>query len=385
MDTVLPFERILTLEESNLLKKAILKASEVFESWGYDYLKLPVFDHYEVHRRALGEKSKDVLVFKDLSEGSLVALRADFTIQVLRSVSFFKIWHYPLRVYYFGTVFSSLGKTYEKFQAGIELIGVREVEGDAEVIAAVHEYLKGLGLKEITVAVGHVGIVRSILSRVEEEKRELFKRAFMEKNLSFLRSALGGPASELPLAQGGDEVLGLLGELGLEREREELEELGRLLSQEGINFIYDLSEVREFPYYTGIVFEMFVPSIGVPIAGGGRYDELSKLYGGDFPATGGTVYVDRLVEVLNTEKGRKDFFVVDLSGKNLGFRVASYMRRKGYKVGRDIVRRNLKHSLEYAFGEGYEKVVVLLEDRVELYTEVGNSQTLSLKDFLELF
>ena len=385
---ILPFERIHTFEESNLLKRAILKASEVFESWGYNYLKLPVFDHYEVHGKALGDKVRNAIVFKDISEGSLVALRADFTTQVVRSVSFFKVWHYPLRVYYFGTLFSSEGSTYEKFQAGVELIGVKEIEGDAEVISAVHEFLKGLGLKEITVTVGHVGIVRSILSRIEEEKREQVKRAFMEKNLSFLRTAFGGgPESELPLAQGGDEVLDLLRDLGLEREREELTEIGRHLSAEGINFIYDLSEVREFPYYTGVVFEMFVPELGAPVAGGGRYDELSKLYGGDFPATGGTVYVDKLLEVIDSDKEKKDFFVVDLSEeKEFGFKIASYLRRKGYKVGRDIVRRNLEHSLDYAFEEGYTKVVVLLDDKdVRIYTTPKDFQMFTLKDFLELF
>ena len=385
---ILPFERILTFEESNLLKKAILKAVEVFESWGYDYLRLPLFDHYEAHREALGEKAKSAVVFKDTSEGSLVALREDFTTQVVRSVSFFKVWHYPLRIYYFGTVLSSEGGTYENFQTGVELIGVKEIEGDAEVISAVYDYLKKLGLKDVTVAIGHVGIVNSILSKLEEKRKEEVRRAFKEKNLSFLRTAFGGgPEAELPLAQGGEEVLDLLKDLGLEEVRKELKELGRHLSAEGVRFTYDLSEVREFPYYTGVVFEVFLPNLGAPVAGGGRYDKLSRLYGADFPATGGTVYADRLLEILTPEKERKDFFVVNLSkDKEFGFRIASYLRGKGYKVGKDMVRRGLEHSLDYAFGEGYSKVVVLLDEKdVRVYTTPKDYQLFTLKEFLELF
>ncbi len=97
--------------------------------------------------------------------------------------------------------------------------------------------------------------------------------------------------------------------------------------------------------------------------------------------------MDKLLEIIDSEKEKKDFFVVDLSeGKEFGFKIASYLRKKGYKVGRDIVRRNLEHSLDYAFGEGYTKVVVLLDDKdVRVYTTPKDFQMFTLKDFLELF
>ena len=58
--------------------------------------------------------------------------------------------------------------------------------------------------------------------------------------------------------------------------------------------LYDLSEVRLQEYYTGIVFEVFHPEVGYPIAGGGRYDELFL----SSKAVGGAVYLDLLLEVL---------------------------------------------------------------------------------------
>ncbi len=385
---LLPFERILSLEESNLVKEAIARAVEVFERWGYDYLKLPAFDHYQVLERALGDRSADAITIKDITRGDLVSLRMDFTTQVIRSVMFHKNWRPPLRIYYFGTLYSLSKDTYERFQAGVELIGVKDIEGDAEVICALNDYLRSLGIHDLKVSVGHVGIVRRVLDRVEEDNREMVKVAFKEKNLSLLRSIFGeSDLVNLPVTGDGEEALSVLDRLGFEEEREDLRRLGELISSAGVEFSYDLSEVRDYPYYTGVVFEFFTPSVGSPIAGGGRYDKLSGVYGDDFPATGGTIYVDRLLSLLTPVRASKDFFIIDLSeGKRFGFKIASTLRAKGYKVGRDIVSRNEKKSLEHAFSEGYERAVVVLdEERVKVYTTPVEFTPMSLKEFLDLF
>ncbi len=385
---ILPFERLLTFEESNTLKVCVLKAIEVFESWGYDYLKIPAFERYEVQEKALGERAKEAIVLKDVEGGELISLRADFTAQVVRSVSFFKVWHFPLRVYYFGTLFRTGKRTCESFHAGIELLGVGDVEGDAEVIASLSDYLRKIGLKDTVVSIGHVSIVGKILSRVEEEGRDQIREAFREKNLTLLRKTFGdGYESRLPLMQGKEEALSLLSELDLEEERRELEKLGELLTQAGVDFIYDLSEVREFPYYTGVVFEFFHPSLGSPIAGGGRYNALPELYDASFPATGGTVYLDTLLPLLEHRREEKDFFVIDLSDeKRFGFKIASTLRAKGYRVGRDIVKRSLGHSLDHAFSQGYRRAVVIRDERdVRVYTTVKDYTLHTLKEFLELF
>ncbi len=342
-----------------------MKASQVFERWGYEFIRVPIFESWEDQRETLGERSKSSLVFKDTRTGELLALRADFTTQVLRTVSKLRSVELPLRLYYFGPVVSQEG---ESFHTGIELIGVSSLEGDAEVIAAVCSFLKELGLKDFKVSVGHVGVVEKVLSSVED--KEAVRKAFLEKDISFLRRRFGSsPFSELPLMQGDEGVLELLDGMGLGSVKEELREVGRMLSSAGVDFFFDLSEIRELPYYTGIVFEVFHPSLGSPVAGGGRYDKLSRMFGSDLPSTGGTVYVDRVIEVLgSSSRAEKDVFVVDLSGEGLGFEVASSLRSRGLKVGRDMVRRDLEESLDYAFGSGYRlAVVVLSKERVRVY------------------
>ena len=386
--SILPLERILTAEESNSIKEAILKAINTFELWGYNYIKLPAFEHYEAQERSLGEKVKDVIVIKDIESKELVSLRADFTAQVVRSVSFLKPPYFPQRLYYFGTLFFADKKTNESFQVGLELIGVKEIEGDAEVISALYEYIKSLGIKDAVVSVGHVNIVGKIIRSLPEHDREEARKAFKERNISFLKDTFGNTQIPLlPFIQDRESALRTLSELGMDEERKQLEKLGDLLTRSGVKYIYDLSEVRELPYYTGVVFEIYHPQIGSPIAGGGRYDGLSRLYGEDFCATGGSVYIDACLSILENRKSEKDFFIVELSTeKNFAPRLAEILRGKGYKVGLELTQRNLEHSLSYAFWEGYKKVLVLYDKRsVRLYTTVKECETMSLKEFLELF
>jgi ATP phosphoribosyltransferase regulatory subunit len=286
--------RVFTLEESNLIKDVFLKASETFERWGYSFIKVPLIEPWEDQAAALGERSGRAITFKDTRTGDLLSLRMDFTTQVVRTVVNLKELTPPLRVYYFGSVVSLEG---EALHTGIELVGEGSLEGDAEVISAVYSLLEGLGIGDLTVSIGHVGVVEGILSSVED--REEVRRAFLEKNLSYLRRRFGGsPVADLPLMQGGREVLRFLDRLGFTEIREELERIGDLLAERGVRFVYDLSEIRELPYYTGVVFEVFHPDLGSPLAGGGRYDRLSSLLGSDLPSTGGTVYVDQISSLI---------------------------------------------------------------------------------------
>lgn len=356
--------RAFTLEEANLIKEVFLRSSKVFESWGYEFIKVPLIEPWENQRRSLGGRSEDAIVFKDSRSGDLLALRVDFTTQVVRTVVNWRNLELPLRVYYFGSVASYGG---EFIHTGIELIGVSDLEGDAEVISAVYQLLKDIGLRELTVNIGHVGVVERVLSSVED--REEVRRAFLEKDLTYLRRRFGPPVADLPLMQGGKDILDVLDDMGFNDLKTDLIRIGEMLTYTGVEFIYDLSEIRDLPYYTGVVFEVFHPDLGLPVAGGGRYDRLSSLFGKDIPSTGGTVYVDRVLDLIGPgSRLSKDVFVIDTtSSKEMGFKVASMLRDRGYKVGRDIVKRDYRESLAYAFRSGYRRAVVVSRDRIRVY------------------
>ncbi len=279
---------------SEFYRKAVLKAVEVFEDRGFTFIDLPISEPLYVQEKALGELSKNSLTFRDFESGELMALRLDFTTQVVRQVSLMKEREFPLMFYYVGKVFKYTSSLEEMPEAGVEVIGDSSIDADIKVIEALHAFLTHLGFQELTVIMGHVGVVESLTRGME--KKEKIKRAFREKNLTSLRELFNGreEIAELVLKQGGEEVLYTLEGKAERSALEDLKKAGKHLREKGINFLYDLSEVREFPYYSGLVFEIFHRDIGSPIAGGGRYDKLSRVVDDNFPATGGAVYLSKL-------------------------------------------------------------------------------------------
>jgi ATP phosphoribosyltransferase regulatory subunit len=69
--------------------------------------------------------------------------------------------------------------------------------------------------------------------------------------------------------------------------------------------IYDLGLVRSLGYYTGAVFQVYDPAYGVPLGGGGRYDELLGTFGRSLPAVGFALNVERLHIALTGEERRR--------------------------------------------------------------------------------
>lgn len=297
MSDILPFERFFSFEESNFLKEAFVRAVETFEEAGYRYLRVPVFDRFVALEKILSSEARKSIVFKDLSKGELVALRPDFTSFVIRALGTMKVVDFPTKVYYFGTVFRTVQGSWEDVQAGVEIIGEKDTKADAEVIVVLWRYLKNLGFENVSVSIGHVKVVEKIVKSFPEEERDKVKEAFREKNLSVLKGIFKGSYFlEIPFVSDAQKVYEILKDLGFVEEVEEIREVADILSEEGVPFSLDIFEVRDLPYYTGIVFDFFLPGIGSPVAGGGRYDAMAEAVGLSQPAVGGTVYLSRLLK-----------------------------------------------------------------------------------------
>ena len=152
--------------------------------------------------------------------------------------------------------------------------------------------------------------------------------------------------------------------------------------------IFDLSEPREFSYYTGIVFEIFTNKIKQPLGSGGRYDNLISKFNGKLPAVGAGFDINAIWEVVKEKKKvKKDFFIVNVFyDKSLAYKVAQSLRKKGYKVGRDLIDRPIEKSLEYAFSQGYDKVIVLgVDNNKEKAYLYSNKEKYTEKNIEELF
>jgi len=272
-------ERFFNFEDSQKLKKSFLLACELFED--YQFVQLPTLEVYSPESWGLSP-----FLLGTQTDRNMLALRSDWTLSLMRFLNSLREVQLPLQVFYWGPVFSP--KEMERFQMGIELIGVPFPEGEYEVIKRLVEYLRAMGLEGLSVILGHTQIVKG-LCKDEDAKERLRKK-------NFYRLKEEAPLYHLLRAYGGEEVLEEFSERFKEysSQCEELRHLGSLLKEAGVKVLYDLSEVRLQEYYTGIVFEVFHPEVGYPIAGGGRYDELFL----SSKAVGGAVYLDLLLEVL---------------------------------------------------------------------------------------
>jgi ATP phosphoribosyltransferase regulatory subunit len=208
----------------------------------------------------------------------------------------------------------------EMHQVGAELIGAAGSVADAEVIAMAVRCLDAAGLRDYQVDVGHSEFFQGLLDGMEMplEAKGSVKRALGRRDFVALEALLGatplkGAEHELllrfPALRGGPEILDAASSLvrnhRSERALKELWRVYELLGTHGLggSVSLDLGSIRDFDYYTGVIFEGYGPDLGHPVAQGGRYDGLLAGFGLPAPATGFVIHLDLVGELLRRGGG----------------------------------------------------------------------------------
>jgi ATP phosphoribosyltransferase regulatory subunit len=292
------------------LEKDILA---LFRQWSYQKVLTPTLE-YTACVQPEFEQDTSLYKFFDQS-GRVLTLRPELTTSIARLVSTrLRGGIFPLRLCYGADVFRNGQVRYREFrQVGVELIGSDHELADAEVIALAVEAIRGLGLKNYQFNLGHMGIFSGLMSEagIDGEMQAKLEEALARKNIvgveTWVRqSGLQGRVQELllrlPHFHGGEEILDEVLQWS-ERPaiREAVESLRRIynyLCDFGVqtNVALDLGILRGFSYYTGAVFEGYVPGIGFPVVEGGRYDSLYADFGISQPATGFAIHLGNLLD-----------------------------------------------------------------------------------------
>ena len=349
----------------------------VFRKWGYRDIVTSAYEYFDVASQGTDQELQERM-FKmvDRESGRLLALRADVTPQIARIVATrMREEPKPLRLAYLTNVFRydepHVGRYREFYQAGVELVGLPNPEGDAELIAMAVEGLRALGLREFQLDVGQADFFRGILEDLgldEARAREL-RSALGRKDISALErlvAGLGAPAAAgelllaLPVLYGRGDVLERAERL-VKNPRSEaalanLAEVYRLLTVYGLadSVLLDLGEVSGFDYYSGMHFDAYVSGLGAPLAGGGRYDHMLARFGYDCPSTGFAFEVGRVLLALESQGATApqpgpDFFIIDFTADKIrALELSRRLRDLGSAVARDILSRGLDESLAYA-------------------------------------
>ena len=364
------------------------KLLAVFQRWGFQEIVTPSFEYYEVLGLGMGEELRErTFKLTEQATGRLLVLRSDITPQIARvAATLLNDYPKPLRFCYNSNVFRyvepQVGRHREVYQAGVELIGLDLPEADVEMIAIAVECLMEVGLADFKIAVSQVEFVRGLLEqlRLPHEAERQVQVALHRKDSSALDALMAECRLErrardmlltLPNLFGGAEVfieaIRLVNNPRSEQALTNLRTVYDMLKVYGLEafVLLDLSEIRGFDYYTGIVFEGFTSNLGYEICGGGRYDHLIGRFGEGCPSTGFAIDIEKLQMALERQGTLRspmyvDFLIMDFKpDKRDALRIAKELRRRGYRVARDIIRRDLAGSLAYAQRMGIARGIIL--------------------------
>jgi len=341
--------------------------------FGFREVSTPTIEHLDLFTTKSGPGIvNELYAFKDKG-GRDLALRPEFTASIVRFyLSELRNLPKPIKVYSVGNVFRyeepQKGRYREFTQFNAEIIGAPALQGDAEVVALAIECLRSVGVRDIHLRIGHIGMLRAFLKLPPEDQGKVLhwldKRDFTALKAELTR--LGLERLEAPLRQyieltGGPEVLDkgakLLAGVGTEG-FEYLKALAARLKLYGVEHLtFDLGVVRGLDYYTGMVFEVDSPNLGAEkqVMGGGAYT-LAEVFGGEpVPQTGFAFGLDRIVlaaaaEGVQLPVPRLDCYVIPIGEpmQTKALETLQTLRRGGVSADIDLLGRGPSKNLDYA-------------------------------------
>ena len=404
-------------EEMRQRKQAEGTLRKIFESYGYQEIKTPLFEELKLFTTKSGEEIVDQLYnFKDKSDRELT-LRPEITAPVARLYlnELEKTAVKPIKLYYYGSCFRyerpQKGRFRQFWQFGCELIGAKTPQGEAEVIALCSDAINSLGITTADVNINHLGIIRGLFKHFEisdETQREIM--VVIDKgDKDLLIESLSG---DEPVIENDElnqillKLIDLVGDKGIipevedligpyDEPKEALEELKELISLLDAfkveNYTLNLGVARGLDYYTGIVFEIYVPELGAQkqICGGGSYS-LVKVFGGqEVESTGFALGFDRLMNAVEelTEKEKLpshlDIYVAPISKdmQTKAFEITQELRKNGIKADVDLNGKKFKKLMNYADKIKVPKMAIvgandLAEGKITIKDMVSGEQEL---------
>jgi histidyl-tRNA synthetase len=361
--------------------------------YGYEEIITPVLESYDLLAAKTSEEIRErMYTFKDLG-GRKVALRPEFTASVARLVaSKLRNEPKPMRLFSVGSLYRydepQHGRFREFWQANYELFGSPRPEADAEILILTNDLLKRLGLQNYRFKIGHTEILRGILNQegMDEGKqnsvRQLLDKKSWEEALAIIRDADVSQKCLTTLeklfeTRGEDafKVLESVKEIVQDYKNAlaAVENLWKILelvkdSEAQLAVMVEAGFARGLEYYTGMIFEPYIPELDVALGGGGRYDKLIQLFGGEqIPAVGVAQGIDRIVLALKKQKvspkTAKERSVVVISVKNesmaKALELSDILRKSGLPVEVAVMGRSISRALADADRRGVAYAVIV--------------------------
>lgn len=358
-------------------KDAESKLRRLFSLHGYEEIETPGYEYCDIYTKTDFVKEEDLYKLTD-SKGRLLCARYDGTIPAARYAATLAKDRFPLRLSYIENMYrfnqTGGGKQSEFTQAGAELMGITGSDSDAEVIALAIRSALEVGVEDLQVSIGQVGLFEGAVKQMglDEETALTVRNAIVAKDsVTIERTAKDKGLSEsdskilLMFAEASgdpdllDEIRGSFTDSTAIEAIKNLEEILTALDDYGYGKYVnvDLGLLGSEGYYTGVIFKGYTYEVGFPIIGGGRYDRTVGVFGRDMECVGFSLGLSLAITALmrqglelespaaeaivGYEKGNKD-------ARSSAISLADQMRLGGTSVILDTSGMNEEELNRYA-------------------------------------
>ncbi|WP_162052391.1 histidine--tRNA ligase [Pontibacter pamirensis] len=427
-----------------------------FEKFGYLPLETPAVEQLSVLTGKYGDEG-DQLIFKILNSGDFLAktkqadideghkhltrkvsekaLRYDLTVPFARYVVMNRNdITFPFKRYQIQPVWRAdrpqKGRYREFYQCDADVVGTNSLLCEAEIVQMINEVLTKLGLTDFTIKINHRGILAGIAEAIGEKgregdicvaidkldkigkegvRKELLERGISEKAVTKLEPLYSLEGSNKAVLDQLQTILGdtAEGQRGLKDLHEVWNYLSRLNSEAltaqndsgNPRLLLDVTLARGLSYYTGCIFEVKVNNVSMgSISGGGRYDNLTRMFG--LPGVSGVGFsfgVDRIYDVIeelqlfpdSSQVGTKALIVqFDRESELYALPVLQQLRDAGIASELYPEQAKLKKQMSYADQKSIPYVILIGSEemasgKLKLRNmELGEQQDLTIDDII---
>lgn len=339
-------------------------------AFGYEEFRTPIVEHTELFKRGVGEETdivgKEMYTFEDRG-GDSITLRPEMTAPIVRAaIEHNLVRHQPTtRLWYMGPLFRyerpQKGRYRQFHQFGAECLGSPHPEADIEIMLLAAETLRELGVPNVKLEINTLG-TPSARAAYRQSLVEYLTANQSKLSADSQRRLQTNPLRVLDSKDPEDRVVIANAPLLIdhldEESRVHFDTVRLLLDTSGVPYEVNPLLVRGLDYYSHTVFEFTSTDLGSQntVCGGGRYDPLfAMLGGGDVPAVGFSIGMERLIILLEQAQGAANPVPPDIYLSAMGDEarvpaqlLALRLRRGGWSVVTDVLRRSGKAQLKDA-------------------------------------
>ncbi|WP_080742974.1 ATP phosphoribosyltransferase regulatory subunit [Clostridium novyi] len=381
-------------EEKLYVEKQLRK---LYKLNGFSEIISPTLEFYDVFNFENQPIDQEKMYKLFDRNGRILVLKPDMIMPIARIVATkINYKNYPLKFCYTSNVFrineNLNGKTSEITQSGIEIIGIKNIKADSEVVITAIESLLELGIKNFKIELGQSKFFKKIIENENINEEDIFilrtlienknytaLEEYLKKRKGIIKEDTINILEQLPKMFGDISVVykakNLVNDSEQVKALDEILNLYKIIDKVGLSkyLSIDLGMIQDIDYYTGVIFKGYVEGVGDYILSGGRYDNLIGNFGCNLPSTGFGINIDNIIEalkmyeILDTDKPRRAILYCENDYLDKAYKIIDLVQ-KNEIICEMSLRDSIEDTIKYAKYKCIDKAILINhEENIEVY------------------